>query len=88
MKTAGEAPFGWSTLAALGAYALLLAAYLIWVLRLLAQPLHWLRQHQAPLYWVAALPLILAQAVLLEFVAGHVLRCFARWRPGARPGER
>lgn len=83
MKKAEQALFGWETLAALGAYAALLVAYVTFVLQLLAEPLHWLRENHGHLYVAAALALILAQAMALEFVAGWLLLRFAEWRRGA-----
>ena len=88
MKKSQEALFGWDMLAALGAYAVLLVAYVMLVLRLLAEPLRSLRENHEPIYSVAALTLIVAQAVGLEFVAGWVLRRFSEWRRSALRGER
>lgn len=57
----------------LGAYAVLVTAYFLLVLRVLADPLAELFSSQLQLYAFASLGLILAQAVFLDYVVGFLV---------------
>ena len=64
----------------LAVYALLVAGYVLLVLRLLDRPLAELFRRERGAYAAAALLLILVQGVALEALTGILLRFFRRGR--------